>query len=891
MKSKQAFSAPRFSIVIPVYKHSVLVSEAITSALGQETEFPFKIVIINDGCPYPETHQVCLEFTVANPNKIIYLRQKNRGLSGARNAGIDFVLQAWPDVEAIYLLDADNRLFPSALDRAFRYLLNHPNADWIYPSIDMFGLEHNFEYAGDYSILRHLEDNMCEAGSLIRRRVFESDLRFDENMKEGYEDWEFWLQACEKGFRGRNLSEFGFQYRKRPESMVKDTQRQHTSVVSYIQKKHASLFFSHHSLVNIEHYEAPRYAIYISESAKFILTSDPCERSHQITLSDFINLYGRGAQLGTRYSRPPFLFFSNSVTLEHLEANGLLQWTFWYIEDKLDHYNIACLSVGESEDENKIEFETSENLSFIQEKRGLVAISADLFDKCIADDDKSWLMSVYTKNPRPSIYSLNVRTPKARIATSFIGDASSDMINIFLKLGNMELTKNDKQRWEWRNKVGIRRDKLFKIIRERLEAKTVCPRSVNSKDRHVGIILPLSSFGGVEKVAFNISKILKDNSWIPHLFIFDRREIYCMPEWKGLYASINFLDDPHLSYDIHNQDLCMGIHLHRPIKDFDQKRAVGLLSGMDLVINFHSIATNSLLGRLKNSGITTASSVHLLDLTKYGRVTGHPYLSLIYEHALDFILCHSKLLFDWCHTMGVPLSKLVLVPNAPSYPMKPKDIKELMKRRQHRSISGPLNVLYLGRLDYQKGLDRLLSVIELTKLKDLNITWRVIGSAVIEDPDNDFLFSRLQDMIEIEPPIFETDRLTEVFEWADILFLPSYYEGLPLTILEAMRTGVVVCASDVGAIREAVEDGITGFLLPNLPTDAFSEFCYDLLSRLIKNRDDVDQVSLAAVTAAKNRTWENSCVELLDVINQKVRPTEISPAVKRLAGRDSFFGN
>ena len=192
-------------------------------------------------------------------------------------------------------------------------------------------------------------------------------------------------------------------------------------------------------------------------------------------------------------------------------------------------------------------------------------------------------------------------------------------------------------------------------------------------------------------------------------------------------------------------------------------------------------------------------------------------------------------------------------------------------------------MLYLGRLDHQKGLDRLLRVIELTKNKNINITWRVVGSAIIQDSDDEFLLSELKGITNIEPPIFDTDRLTEVFEWADILFMPSYWEGLPLTILEAMRTGTVVCAADVGAIREAVEDGSTGYLLPNLPTDAFSEFCCDLLDRLSNNRDKLKQVSLASVNVSKNRTWENSCTGLLDIINNKVRTPEISLAAQRLA--------
>ncbi len=50
-------------------------------------------------------------------------------------------------------------------------------------------------------------------------------MRFDETMREGFEDWDFWLQAIAAGFVGRHLPRAGFQYRKRMESMLAESER------------------------------------------------------------------------------------------------------------------------------------------------------------------------------------------------------------------------------------------------------------------------------------------------------------------------------------------------------------------------------------------------------------------------------------------------------------------------------------------------------------------------------------------------------------------------------------------------------------------------------------------------------------------------------------------
>ncbi len=73
------------------------------------------------------------------------------------------------------------------------------------------------------------------------------------------------------------------------------------------------------------------------------------------------------------------------------------------------------------------------------------------------------------------------------------------------------------------------------------------------------------------------------------------------------------------------------------------------------------------------------------------------------------------------------------------------------------------------------------------------------------------------------------DDTATILASSQVFVLSSRREGFPLSILEAMRAGLPVIASDVGGVGEAVEEGKTGFVVPPADVDALS----DRLSRFI----------------------------------------------------------
>jgi glycosyltransferase involved in cell wall biosynthesis len=149
------------------------------------------------------------------------------------------------------------------------------------------------------------------------------------------------------------------------------------------------------------------------------------------------------------------------------------------------------------------------------------------------------------------------------------------------------------------------------------------------------------------------------------------------------------------------------------------------------------------------------------------------------------------------------------VRNAPSYPTTPARVAQALAARRGRTAGTPLKVLYLGRLDMQKGIDRLREAVLRTT--GANIVWRVVGRAILGDAEGEAL---AEAGITVEPPVAQGRQLDALYAWADVVVLPSRFEGVPLTILEAQRMGCAVVATDVGAVSEIVEHGKDGLLVP-----------------------------------------------------------------------------
>jgi glycosyltransferase involved in cell wall biosynthesis len=201
-------------------------------------------------------------------------------------------------------------------------------------------------------------------------------------------------------------------------------------------------------------------------------------------------------------------------------------------------------------------------------------------------------------------------------------------------------------------------------------------------------------------------------------------------------------------------------------------------------------------------------------------------------HNTDVILISDKLYYDfekyvphdkvhYC-TNGIPEysdkatdDRLPIAIGKATDPFNPEKAHD-SGRKTHGIYNETCNLLFLSNLFTSKGTFILLDACRL--LKDKNLKFHCTYSGGEGDITSKQFISKVNELGLGDCVTYEGMRLGDekkkVFSEADIFVHPSYSDCLPLVILEAMQNSLPVVSTIEGAIPDAVEDGVSGFLVP-----------------------------------------------------------------------------
>ncbi len=226
---------PAISVIIPCYNDGIYLEETI-SKLKLQTFQDFEIIIINDGSTEEQTLNILHQLEKQEQLKIYHT--SNQRMAAARNFGIEKA-----NAEFIVALDADDYFDKTFFEKSLQILKKENKVAVVSCYMRNFGLNKNLFKPRGGTIYNFLFSNQCPMCAMFRRSVWQEVGKLDEQMKLGYEDWEFYIRVTAKGYEIKIIPEVLFHYRQTNKSTLKnDTIPKEKEIIDYILDKHKELY-------------------------------------------------------------------------------------------------------------------------------------------------------------------------------------------------------------------------------------------------------------------------------------------------------------------------------------------------------------------------------------------------------------------------------------------------------------------------------------------------------------------------------------------------------------------------------------------------------------------------------------------------------------------------
>lgn len=226
----------KVSIIVPCYNQGHFLPETLSSVLSQTYE-DWECIIVNDGST-DNTEAVGSEWCKKDV-RFRYILLGNGERCAARNTGIKESNGAY-----ILPLDADDKISEDYLSLAVQAFSNNAEVQLVYARAEYFGDLSGEWPLEDFDWNKFIFYNQIYVSALFRRKDYDKTNGFNEQMKFGWEDWEFWISLLKPNPKVYRIPEICFYYRIRSQSTMQN--------MTYEQEKYSKrlIYLNHFEIYN-----------------------------------------------------------------------------------------------------------------------------------------------------------------------------------------------------------------------------------------------------------------------------------------------------------------------------------------------------------------------------------------------------------------------------------------------------------------------------------------------------------------------------------------------------------------------------------------------------------------------------------------------------------------
>lgn len=195
--------------------------------------------------------------------------------------------------------------------------------------------------------------------------------------------------------------------------------------------------------------------------------------------------------------------------------------------------------------------------------------------------------------------------------------------------------------------------------------------------------------------------------------------------------------------------------------------------------------------------------------------------------------------------------------------------KDIIEHRVYSQNIEKFKVLYLGRMTNDKGIIELLEATEILVKQNVCIELFLVGSGeYLEELKSLAADLEITDYVHFMGPVFNKEEIKKYYEIADVYVLPSYHEGFPRTLYEAMICGTPIITTFVGGIAGLMKNKVNCLEIQPKSVDSVAQsllYAHENYQEMITLAQNA-QVTIKNILSTRKRSHAQSLNDSLKMI-------------------------